>query len=180
MNDAVSWNHYWTPLRYPLLFKVAHIFDDDIAKDAWKARLERNPARCAKCFRMSTGGFLATSIGCTMLVRVPEFDYATLPEVPPEYKPGDESAGPEFVDVTLWTAKRMREGKPVSNELKRLFSRQTRRGHTNEVSLAALDQRWRHLAFLPPTGPNNPVAPEIQAAIEEMERKRRVAVESLG
>lgn len=271
LNDAVSWNHYWTPLRYPLLFKVAHLFDHDIAKAAWKARLERNSARCAAMLQnvhrrllaninslpdarsreiidgairwadahpdaISYGvgnydtslqispnlvgfqsvlqgiGMEATAMGqkvhkvivdrqtefnkaqaeladfyeklrghkSRLGPGMPEFDYSTLPAVPPEYKPGDESAGLELVDVTLWTAKRMREGKPISSELESLFRRQTRRGHTNEVSLAGLDQRWRHLASLPLPGPNNPVSPELQAAIEEMERKRRAAVASLG
>jgi Protein of unknown function (DUF3800) len=270
LNDAVSWNHYWTPLRYPLLFKVAHLFDDDIAKAAWKARLEKNPARCTTILQnvhrrllaninrlpdarsreiidgairwadahpeaISYGvgnydtslqispnlvgfqsvlqgiGREATAMGqkvhkvtvdrqtefnkaqaelasiyqklrghkSSLGPGMPEFDYSTLPETPPEYKPGDESAGLELVDVTLWTAKRMREEKPVSSELESLFRRQTRRGHTDEVSLAGLDHRWRHLASLPPSGPNNPIAPEVQAAIEEMERKRRAAVASL-
>lgn len=271
LNDAVAWNHYWTPLRYPLLFKVAHLFDDDIAKAAWKARLEKNPARCATMLQnvhrqllanidrlpdarsreiiegairwadahpdaISYGvgnydtslqispnlvgfqsvlqgiGREATAMGqkvhrvtvdrqtefnkaqaelagiyqklrghkSSLGPGMPEFNYSMLPEIPPEYKPGDESAGLELVDVTLWTAKRMREGKPVSSELESLFRRQARRGHTDEVSLAGLDKRWRHLAYLPPSGPNNPVSPEIQAAIAEMERKRRAAVASLG
>lgn len=270
LNDAVAWNHYWTPLRYPLLFKVAHLFDEDIAKAAWKARLEKNTARCAKMLQdvhrrllanisrlpdarsrelidgairwadanpdeISYGvgnydtslqispnlvGFQSVLYGIgrestamgqkvhkitvdrqtefnkaqaelagiyqklrghksSLGPGMPEFDYSTLPEVPPEYKPGDESAGLELVDVTLWTAKRMREGKPVSDELKSLFFRQTRRGHTDEVSLASLDRRWRFLADLPLPGPENPISPELQAAVDEMERKRREAVASL-
>lgn len=271
VNDAVSWNHYWTPLRYPLLFKVAHLFDDDIARAAWKARLERNPARCAAILHnvhsrllaninrlpdarsreiidgairwadanpdaISYGvgnydtslqispnligfqsvlqgiGREATAMGqkvhkvtvdrqtefnkaqaelaeiyqklrghkSSLGPGMPEFDYSTLPEIPPEYKPGDESPGLELVDVTLWTAKRMREGKPVSSELESLFRRQTRRGHSDEVSLAGLDRRWRYLASLPPPGPDNPISPKLKATIEEMERKRRAAVASLG
>jgi hypothetical protein len=271
LNDAVSWNHYWTPLRYPLLLKVAHLFDDDTTEAAWKARLEKNPARCATMlekvhrrllanidrlpdarsreiidgairwadanphtisygvgnydsslqispnlvgFQSVLYGISSAATNMGQKVRkitvdrqtefnkaqaelagiyqklhghksslgpgMPEFDYSTLPEIPPEYKGGDESAGLELVDVTLWTAKRMREGKPVSIEMESLFRRQTRRGHTDEVSLAGLDRRWRHLAFLPPPGPDNPVSPELQAAVEEMERKRLAAVASLG
>lgn len=270
LNDAVSWNHYWTPLRYPLLFKVAHLFDEDIAKAAWKARLERNTARCATMLKnvhrqllgninrlpdarsreiidgairwadahpdeISYGvgnydtslqispnlvgfqsvlqgiGREATAMGrkvhkvtvdrqtefnkaqaelagiyqklrghkSSLGPGMPEFDYSTLPEFPPEYKPGDESAGLELIDVTLWTAKRIREDKPVSNELVSLFHRQARRGHTDEVSLAGLDHRWRHLASLPPPGPNDPISPQLQDAIDEMERKRLAAVASL-
>ena len=44
VNKAVRWDHYWTPLRYPLLFKVAYLFDEVFAlrveKDA-----EGNPSR---------------------------------------------------------------------------------------------------------------------------------------
>ncbi|WP_146076444.1 hypothetical protein [Rhizobium grahamii] len=47
MNNAVPWHHYFTPLRYILLFKVAHLLDEALAKEAWKARRERNPARGA-------------------------------------------------------------------------------------------------------------------------------------
>lgn len=270
LNDAVAWNHCWTPLRYPLLLKVAHLFDEYIAKAAGKARLEKNTVRCAKMLRDVHGRLLAninrlpdarsrelidgairwadanpneisygvgnydtslqispnlvgfqsvlygigresTSVGkkvrkitvdrqtefnkaqaelaeiyqklrghkSSLGPGMPEFDYSTLPEIPREYKPGDESAGLELVDVTLWTAKRMREGKPVSEELKSLFFQQTRRGHTDEVSLAALDRRWRFLADLPLPGPENPISPELQAAFDEMERKRRSAVTSL-
>lgn len=270
LNDAVAWNHYWTPLRYPLLLKVAHLFDEDIAKAAWKARLEKNTARCAKMLQDVHGRLLAninrlpdarsrelidgairwadanpdeisygvgnydtslqispnlvgfqsvlygigresTAMGqkvhkitvdrqtefnkaqaelaeiyqkmrghkSSLGPGMPEFDYTTLPEIPPEYKPGDESAGLELVDVTLWTAKRMREDRPVSEELTSLFFRQTRRGHTDEVSLAALDRRWRFLADLPLPGPENPISPKLQAAVDEMERKRRAAVASL-
>lgn len=48
MNKSVSWHHYFTPLRYVLIFKVAYLFDEDLAKDAWKARRETNTARCAQ------------------------------------------------------------------------------------------------------------------------------------
>lgn len=46
LNNAISWQHYWTPLRYALLFKVVHLFDEDLAKRAWAARREQNPRRC--------------------------------------------------------------------------------------------------------------------------------------
>lgn len=48
VNEAVRWDHYWTPLRYPLLFKVAYLFDEETAKAAWAARVEINPARAAE------------------------------------------------------------------------------------------------------------------------------------
>ena len=42
MNPAVTWTGYWTPLRYVLLLKVACLFDEDLAKKAWEARIEIN------------------------------------------------------------------------------------------------------------------------------------------
>lgn len=48
LNKAVRWQDYWTPLRYILLFKVARLFDEELAKYAWKTRRQVNPAHCAK------------------------------------------------------------------------------------------------------------------------------------
>lgn len=42
MNPAVSWTGYWTPLRYILLGKLAALFDEQLAKLAWAARIELN------------------------------------------------------------------------------------------------------------------------------------------
>ena len=39
MNPAMSWTGYWTPLRYVLLIKLASLFDEDLAKTAWNARI---------------------------------------------------------------------------------------------------------------------------------------------
>lgn len=39
MNPAMTWTGYWTPLRYVLLLKVASLFDDELAKLAWEARI---------------------------------------------------------------------------------------------------------------------------------------------
>lgn len=270
LNDAVAWHHYWTPLRYPLLFKVAHLFDEEIAKDAWNARREQNPVRCTELLKgvhqkllaklhtlpdarsreivegaikwadanpgaISFGssnyestlqispnliGFQAVLQGIAIQAEamkraarritvdrqtqfngaqaelaeiyqrlrghktsmgpgMPEFDYSTLPEVPPAFKRGDESAGLELVDISLWTAKRLREGKPLSPELKGLFWMQARRGITDEVSLAALDSRWRFLLDLPEPDSNNPVPKDMQAMFDDMEEKRRQAVAGL-
>lgn len=41
-NPAVPWNAYWTPLRYILLAKVSFLFDEDLLKKAWKARISLN------------------------------------------------------------------------------------------------------------------------------------------
>lgn len=47
MNDAVTWHHYWTPMRYVLLMKVSQLFDDDLCVAAWETRLIQSPDQCA-------------------------------------------------------------------------------------------------------------------------------------
>lgn len=39
MNPAITWTGYWTPLRYVLLIKLAALFDDELARMAWQARI---------------------------------------------------------------------------------------------------------------------------------------------
>ncbi|WP_226564490.1 DUF3800 domain-containing protein [Shewanella chilikensis] len=39
VNPAVPWSSYWTPLKYVLLVKTACLFDEDMLKDAWQARI---------------------------------------------------------------------------------------------------------------------------------------------
>lgn len=39
MNPAITWTGYWTPMRYVLLLKLASLFDEDLAKLAWQARI---------------------------------------------------------------------------------------------------------------------------------------------
>jgi hypothetical protein len=39
MNPAITWTGYWTPMRYVLLLKLASLFDEELAKLAWQARL---------------------------------------------------------------------------------------------------------------------------------------------
>ncbi|WP_150538178.1 DUF3800 domain-containing protein [Actinobacillus vicugnae] len=41
-NPTVPWTWYWTPLRYPLLLAIAKLFDDELAKQAWNARINTN------------------------------------------------------------------------------------------------------------------------------------------
>ncbi len=42
LNPAITWSGYWTPMRYVLLLKLASLFDEEILKIAWKARIELN------------------------------------------------------------------------------------------------------------------------------------------
>jgi len=45
LNKAVPWVAYWTPLRYVVLGKLAYLFDDDLLKLAWAARIEKKTAK---------------------------------------------------------------------------------------------------------------------------------------
>jgi len=42
LNPALPWTAYWTPLKYVLLIKLAHLFDDELLKKAWDARITTN------------------------------------------------------------------------------------------------------------------------------------------
>lgn len=44
-NPAITWSGYWTPLRYVLLLKLAKLFDEDLSKRAWEARIETDDAK---------------------------------------------------------------------------------------------------------------------------------------
>lgn len=268
MNEAVPWHHYFTPLRYILLFKISALFDEQLSKEAWTARRETNSARCADAlvklcntlldrvhrlpdarsreivsgalkwasanpFEISYGvgnhdtalqispnlvGFQqvmqvmasqSTKMGrkvktitvdrqtefnkaqaeladwylklrghkTDMGPGMPKLDYSMMPEVPPTFTPGKESAGLELVDITLWVAKRLEEQKQTSPELQALFWSQAKRGLVDEISLHALERRWRHLLDLPE--PDKPLPVELARHFEEEEAKRREAVAAL-
>ena len=42
VNQAITWTGYWTPIRYVLLLKLASLFDEDLARLAWDARITPN------------------------------------------------------------------------------------------------------------------------------------------
>ena len=271
MNKAVSWHHYFTPLRYPMLMKVAFLFDDQLRKDAWAARRETNSAKSASALvticnallsrvdrlpdarsRELVSGALKWAaanpfeieygvgnkdtalqispnlVGFQQVMQVmavqsnrkgrsirkitvdrqtefnkaqgelaswyeslravkhntdfgpgmPKFDYSMMPEVPPTFTPGDESAGLELVDVTLWITKRLEEKKDVPTQLRHLFASQTKRGLIDEVSLEAIDKRWRHLLSLPV--PDKPIHGDLERHFEEVEEARKATVATLG
>lgn len=265
LNEAVPWHYYWTPLRYILLIKVAHLFDEDIAKAAWAARQERNPERAAEALRnicatlqkrlhrlpdarsreLISGALTwATAnpfeinygadnkdsalqispnlVGFQQVLQyiafqarkrsrqvhqiivdrqtqfnraqeelaeiyrrlrghklklgpgMPEMDMTNMPEVPPTFKPSNKSAGLELVDIVLWVAKRMENGKALSPELKKMFKIFTKRGMADEVSLRGLERRWGFLANLPE--PKAPFPEDLTAKIEEWEEERQKAI----
>lgn len=268
LNKAVRWQDYWTPLRYMLLFKVAYLFDEELAKYAWKARRQVNPAQCAQmltilCDRLCdkidklpdarsreliSGALkwasanpheISYGVGnhdtalqispnlvgfqnVLMLIAkqsstrnkkvrkitvdrqtefnkaqgelsgvyqklrghdmelgpgMPRFDFSTMPETPPIFTPGDESSGLELVDVSLWIAKRLREEKPISQELHELLMAQGKRGLMDEVSLSGMDKRWRFITQLPE--PDRPIPFELQEILDENEIRRKAEVEKL-
>ncbi len=45
MNPAVTWTGYWTPLRYIMLLKVSRLFDLEVLKKAWNARIQSDGER---------------------------------------------------------------------------------------------------------------------------------------
>ncbi|MCO7231759.1 MULTISPECIES: DUF3800 domain-containing protein [unclassified Cobetia] len=45
MNPAVPWTSYWTPLRYVLLIRLAALFDEDLLREAWSARISLKTER---------------------------------------------------------------------------------------------------------------------------------------
>lgn len=268
MNKAVPWHCYFTPLRYLLLFKVAHLFNEALARHAWKARRERNPARCAEMLIKLCNDLLAridrlpdarsrelvsgalkwaaanpheidygvgnhdtalqispNLVGFQQVLQtialqssalkkrvkritvdrqtefnsaqaeladyyqkmrshkanmgpgMPTFDYSLMPEVPPAFKAGDDSAGLELVDVTLWITKRLQENKAISPELRRLFWAQARRGRTDEVSLEGLDRRWSPFLTLPEQ--EMPISEEVQRHLSELEYLRQKVVSAI-
>lgn len=62
INPAVPWTAYWTPLRYMLLLRVATLFDEELLRAAWTARITVNNTKaeellrgvCEKLIRRST------------------------------------------------------------------------------------------------------------------------------
>jgi hypothetical protein len=108
---------------------------------------------------------------------MPKADFSNMPETPPVFLPGDQSAGLELVDVTLWIAKRLEEKKPISDELRALFWSQAKRGITDEVSFVGLERRWQHIAYLPE--PAGPLAEEMIRFREKEEERRLGAIDGL-
>ena len=45
VNDCVSWEDYWTPKRYFLLYALYQLFDTEMAMQAWASRVSKPRAR---------------------------------------------------------------------------------------------------------------------------------------
>ena len=61
VNPAVPWLSYWTPMRYVLLLKLSSLFDEELLKEAWAARINIKTDDANKAL---------TSICNTLLTRV--------------------------------------------------------------------------------------------------------------
>lgn len=233
MNPAITWTGYWTPLRYVLLIKLAHLFDEELARRAWGARINlddkvadgeliaickalrsrlhlfadarsrqligdalawaiANPREISYnvgdkeqilqvtpniigfqsvmhgiAARLQTNGraasriivdrqsqfnkaqqtlaeWYASAAGMRMPMGpgMPEVNFQGMPTVPIAFKAGTESAGLELVDIYLWVFKRVLERKEIAEELYPLVKYQFSRGRTDEISLAAIEERW--------------------------------------
>jgi len=235
INPAMTWAGYRTPLRYVLLFKVAYLFDEALAKAAWEARISTNNEAaseqignvCRGLLERINGipdarsrdvigdtlawainntqelrynarseaerlqimpniiGFQSVMHGITLRIKesgtpatsiivdqqsqfnkaqrtlaefyasaasqdiewklgpgLPTMDLKNMPDTPLTFTSSTKSAGLELVDIHLWVFKRMMERKEVAPPLYAIFAAQMRDGLTDEISLAALSNRW--------------------------------------
>lgn len=267
MNPAVPWTGYWTPLRYVLLMKVAALFDEETAKQAWKARIDTRTSTATPTFlsvcqtllervpvlpdarsRELVGdalrwaiknpqeihynctsknqvkdiapnmiGFqsvmqglsrrLAGSAGASRIVvdqqsqfnrsqntlaglfrilrdapnlpsfgpGLPELEIANIPDAPLEFRAGADSIGLELVDVYLWIFRKVFDGSRLPDHFDVFVQTQLERGQFDQVSLAAIEKRWRPWFEQMP----EPTPEDIAAAseiVQEQERRRKEAV----
>ncbi len=48
INEAVKWDMYWTPLRYPIIHQLSTLFDESLLKEAWELSTSRNIENCSE------------------------------------------------------------------------------------------------------------------------------------
>ena len=107
---------------------------------------------------------------------MPEVNFQGMPAVPIEFKAGTESAGLELVDIYLWIFKRLLEKKTIASELYPLVNYQLRRGRTDEVSLSAIEERWRRWAQdVPPLWEMSEEQRKRGRELQLIEENRRLA-----
>lgn len=102
---------------------------------------------------------------------LPEMDLAGLPDIPLEFSGGDNCIGLELVDIYLWIARRVFEGKFVTQRLRFFAVNGLGKSIGNEVSLEALKNQWLPwFSQLP-----HPTAEQLQsiAAYRQLEEQRR-------
>lgn len=107
---------------------------------------------------------------------MPEMNLQGMPTVPIDFKPGTESAGLELVDIYLWVFKRVYEEKEIARELGPLVTYQYNRGRTDEISLAAIEERWsRWERNLPQIGEMSPEQIAQGRELQLLQETRRLA-----
>lgn len=99
-----------------------------------------------------------------------------------EFKGGTESAGLDLVDIYLWIFKRFFEQKRIGEASYPLVKYQLYRGHTNEISLKAIDARWSGwIKSLPKSSEMSEEQLDRALRIYEVEEGRRMeAVRTLS
>lgn len=232
MNDATPWEYYNTPAKYPLLFEMAKLFDDELAKLAWLARVDSDDTSSAfklvelcklllkrvhlirherprQVIRQSltwaiqnagrisynvadlegvkdispnmivfqavltqiseqlAGGKTAETIvvdrqhefndlqqrlyalfyqikDAEQLDRadMPTLKLENLPNLPLTVSASEQSLGLQLVDVFLWAARRVTEGRPIGPKLSGLLNKTEENNGIFEISLNALKLEW--------------------------------------
>ncbi|MDH1508494.1 DUF3800 domain-containing protein [Pseudomonas mosselii] len=106
---------------------------------------------------------------------LPVMDLKHIPDVSISCVPGSTNVGLELVDVYLWLFKRYFEGKPLSDSLTKLISKQFNIGYTDQVSLGAISERWgKFFANLPHLSEAEEEKMKAVRAISEAERKKHL------
>jgi hypothetical protein len=103
---------------------------------------------------------------------LPVMDLKHIPEVAISCVAGTTNVGLELVDVYLWLSKRLVEGKPLSGPLKKVIEHQFESSYTDQVSLAAIRERWStYFSQLPPISKEQFEAGRAAKKIWEQQRK---------
>lgn len=42
INPAVKWDLYWTPLRFPFIYKLSSLFDEELLQESWNLCISKN------------------------------------------------------------------------------------------------------------------------------------------
>jgi hypothetical protein len=232
MNEATPWEFYNTPAKYPLLFEMAKLFDEKLAKLAWLARVDPDDVSSALkladlCRLLLKRVHLITQPRARELVKrslmwasknservsynvadlegvkdispnmivfqsvlvnisaqlvgekkaqaivvdqqqefndlqrrlyelfysikdaeqldrpdMPTLKLDNLPDLPLTVSSSENSVGLQLVDVYLWAARRMTEGRAIGPKLSGLLSQTEDRKRIFEISLGALRLEW--------------------------------------
>lgn len=106
---------------------------------------------------------------------LPVMDLSHIPDVSISCVSGSENVGLELVDIYLWLFKRYLEDKPLSGPLANLIGKQFKIGYTDEVSLAAIAERWtKFFADLPHLSADEEEKMKAIRAVAEAERKKHM------